>query len=164
MVIIIENLKKFHTVRGYQLLKNHKDVLTSGMEDYLEMIYRNCIKSGYIRINTISQLLNVQASSASKMVQKLAGLGFVNYEKYGIIFLTDIGNEIGKFLLNRHDIIELFLKNLGVDENLIIETELIEHVISTDTLQRIETLNHCFAQEYHFSLQYINALKKFSTE
>ena len=32
---------QFHTVRGYQLLEQNKSVLTSAMEDYLEMIYRN---------------------------------------------------------------------------------------------------------------------------
>jgi len=140
-------------------MKNHKEILTSAMEDYLEMIYRNSLENGYIRINTLSHLLNVQASSTSRMVQKLTGLGFIDYKKYGIIVLTDNGKEIGKFLLHRHDIIKSFFEYLGVDENLLIETELIEHNLSVNTLQRIELLNNTFNQNPDFIQKYQNALK-----
>ena len=104
------------------------------MEDYLEMIYRYSLTEGYVRINTISELLNVQASSATKIVQKLSELGLVDYKKYGIISLTETGSEIGKFLLERHQTIEYFLRLLGVTDSLLIESELMEHTISVDTL------------------------------
>ncbi len=135
---------KFHTVRGYQLLEQNKRLLTPAMEDYLEMIYRNSLIKGYVRINTLSELLNVQAPSASKMVQKLTLLGLLDYKRYGIIFMTDSGREIGKFLLERHNILEIFLKNLGSDESILIETELIEHNITVGTLQNIDCLNSFF--------------------
>lgn len=140
----MEEPRQFHTVRGYQLLEQNKKLLTSAMEDYLEMIYRNSLVEGYMRINTLSELLNVQAPSATKMVQKLSKFGLLDYKKYGIIFLTENGKEIGMFLLHRHNIIETFLKSIGVSDNLLIETELIEHVISVNTLQRIELLNNFF--------------------
>ena len=87
----MQNNNKFHTVRGYQLLEQNKKILTSAMEDYLEMIYRYSLTDDYVRINTISELLNVQASSVTKMVQKLSELGMVDFKKYGILSLTDIG-------------------------------------------------------------------------
>ena len=93
----MQNNNKFHTVRGYQLLEQNKRILTSAMEDYLEMIYRYSLTDDQVRINTISELLNVQASSVTKMVQKLSELGMVDYKKYGILSLTDIGKEIGHF-------------------------------------------------------------------
>lgn len=133
--------QKFHTVRGYQLLEQNKKLLTSAMEDYLEMIYRSSLVEGYMRINTLSELLNVQAPSATKMVQKLSELGLLDYKKYGIIFLTENGKEIGKYLLQRHHIIEQFLKNLGVEESLLVETELIEHSITATTLHKLDTFN-----------------------
>ncbi len=142
----MEETQKFHTVRGYQLLQQNKKLLTSAMEDYLEMIYRNCLVEGYMRINTLSELLNVQAPSATNMVQKLTRLGLLDYKKYGIIFLTENGKEIGEFLLNRHNIIESFLKNIGVDDQLLIETELIEHTISVNTLHKFDMLNSFFGQ------------------
>lgn len=150
--------QKFHTVRGYQLLEQNKKILTSSMEDYLEMIYRYSLTEGYVRINMISDLLNVQASSATKMVQKLSELGMVDYKKYGIIFLTDIGREIGQYLLHRHHIIETFLMNLGVTENLLIETELIEHNLSADTLKRLSALNILFKNRYDINGEYMNLL------
>ncbi|RCX15551.1 DtxR family iron (metal) dependent repressor [Anaerobacterium chartisolvens] len=133
--------QEFHTVRGYQLIEQTNRQLTSAMEDYLEMIYRNILTEGYMRINILADMLNVKPSSATKMVQKLTELGFLKYEKYGIIFLTDQGREIGEFLLKRHNIIEKFLDNIGICDNLLVETELIEHNVSSSTLKRIDLLN-----------------------
>lgn len=142
----MEDSQKFHTVRGYQLLEQNKKLLTSAMEDYLEMIYRNSLVEGYMRISTLSELLNVKAPSTTKMVQKLSKLGLLDYKKYGIIFLTENGKEIGKFLLQRHNIIQTFLSNLGVKESLLIETELIEHTITATTLQKINIFNKFLEQ------------------
>lgn len=134
-------MSKFHTVRGYQLLSQNKNLLTSAMEDYLEMIYRNSLVEGYMRVNTLSDLLNVAAPSATKMVQKLSKLGLLDYKKYGIIFLTENGREIGRFLLDRHNTIQQFLRNLGVSDDILIETELIEHYVSVTTLNKIGLFN-----------------------
>jgi DtxR family transcriptional regulator, Mn-dependent transcriptional regulator len=98
----------------------------------------------------LSDLLNVQAPSATKMVQKLSSLGLIIYKKYGFIYLTENGREIGKFLLERHNIIETFLKNLGVMDSLLIETELIEHSVSGKTLNRIELLNQFIEKNPQF--------------
>lgn len=143
-MIYLEDIQKFHTVRGYQLLKQNKKLLTPAMEDYLEMIYRNSLTEKYIRINKLSEMLNVQAPSATKMVQKLTHLGLLDYKRYGIIFLTENGTEIGKFLLLRHNIIKTFFENLGVKDNLLVETELVEHNISDSTLQNMDSMNKFF--------------------
>jgi Mn-dependent DtxR family transcriptional regulator len=140
----MEESEKFHTVRGYQIIEQNKKLLTPAMEDYLEMIYRNSLVEGYMRVNTLSELLNVQAPSATKMVQKLTALGLLDYKRYGIILMTGIGREIGRFLLERHKILEVFLRNLGVSDSVLIETELIEHNITADTLRKIDCLNHFF--------------------
>lgn len=136
--------KEFYTVRGYQILEQNKKLLTSAMEDYLEMICRNSLEEGYLRVNKLSELLNVKPSSASKMVQKLGELGLLKYEKYGIVILTENGKKIGRYLLNRHNIIESFLKMIGINESLLVETELIEHNISSNTLKNIKMINQFF--------------------
>jgi DtxR family transcriptional regulator, Mn-dependent transcriptional regulator len=155
--------KEFHTVRGYQLLEQNERLLTSSMEDYLEMIYRNFLSEGYMRINMLSEMLNVKPSSATKMVQKIAKLGFLEYEKYGIILLTQQGRELGEFLLNRHNIIQRFLEIIAIDnkakENILIETELIEHNISAGTLLNLKILNEFF----HEKPELINMFKEFKT-
>ena len=138
--------QEFHTVRGYELLNQNNRMLTAAMEDYLEMIYRYVIEEGYMRINVLSEMLNVKPSSATKMVQKLTELGLLDYKKYGIIFLTPKGQKIGKELLNRHNIIERFLNLIGVSEDILQETELIEHNISVNTLKNIDILNRFLAK------------------
>jgi Mn-dependent DtxR family transcriptional regulator len=142
MVTPMENKnKEFYTFRGYQMIKQNKKLLTPSMEDYMEMIYRNCQKEGYIRIHQLAEQLNVQAPSATRNVQKLAKAGLVDYEKYGIIRLTHKGEEVGRFLLERHMLIESFLKKIGVTDTLLRDTEMIEHQISMDTLGKIELFN-----------------------
>lgn len=141
VVIRLGDGNEFHTVRGYQLLDQQRKRLTPAMEDYIEMIYRHHLLEGPMRVNALAELLNVQPPSATKMVQKLAKLELVNYKKYGIITLTKPGLELGKFLFERHNIIEAFLKNLGARDNVLIETELIEHSISAFTVHRLELFN-----------------------
>lgn len=145
-VLLLDGSNEFHTVRGYQLLDQHRKLLTPAMEDYIEMIYRYSLSEGYLRINTLSELLNVQPPSATKMVQKLTNMELVNYRKYGIISLTKAGAEMGKFLFDRHNVIEEFLKNIGAGENNLTETELIEHNISASTMGRMKLFN-MFVQE-----------------
>ncbi len=129
----------FRTVRGYQLMNQHKGQLTPALEDYLEMVYRLCLQNKYTRVGKLSELLNVKPPSASKMIFKLAGLGYIKYDRYEIIQLTDIGHEIGTYLLKRHEIVENFLKLIG-NKNPLEETELIEHTLSPATVEDINDL------------------------
>ncbi|HSH36768.1 metal-dependent transcriptional regulator [Schnuerera sp.] len=132
---------EFYTVRGYKMMNAEKKLLTSSMEDYLEMIYRICKKEDYVRMSHLAKKLNVRPSSATKIVQKLRDLGIVDYQKYGIIQLTDKGERLGKFLLKRHNIIEEFLKNIGTEDTRLKDTEMIEHGVSFNTLKNIDLLN-----------------------
>jgi len=129
----------FRTVRGYQLASQREGKLTPAMEDYLEMAYRICIKHDYARVGQLSQLLHVKPSSASKMIFKLAGLGYLKYDRYEIIQLTDSGREIGAYLLERHETLERFLRLIG-NANPLTETELLEHSLSASTVSDLNTL------------------------
>jgi DtxR family transcriptional regulator, Mn-dependent transcriptional regulator len=140
--IVINN--EFYTVRGYQLLEQNKNKLTPAMEDYLEMIYRNSLEDGYIRINLLAELLHVKAASTTRMVQKLGEMGLLNYKKYGIIILSEKGKKIGEYLLERHHIIENFLKMISCEDDLLEQTELMEHSISPLTVHKIDILINFF--------------------
>lgn len=146
--------REFHTVRGYQMLNSESKILTSSMEDYLEMIYRICLENGYVRVNQLSEKLNVRPSSTTKVVQKLSELGLVDYQRYGIIQLTEDGKSIGEFLLERHEIIETFLRNIGVKETLLKDTELIEHDVSLSALEAIDSLNKFLSDNPQVKKQY----------
>ena len=123
---------EFFTFREY--MKKNKGLLSPSAEDYMEMIYRLSSKNGFIRINDLATALNVQPSSVTKMIQKLANLNLVKYEKYCVIILRNRGVKIGKYLLKRHNLIEEFLKLLNISDDLLEETEKIEHTISTNVL------------------------------
>lgn len=145
---------EFHTVRGYEL-KNNEKKITPAMEDYLEMIYRNSLENNYIRTNQLAKLLNVRNSSVSKMTQKLGELGLLHYEKYGIITLTNKGKKIGSFLLKRHLTLENFLKLLGCQQNILIQTELMEHVIDDETVEKIQMFINFFDKNKDILDEYI---------
>ena len=121
---------QFQTFNKY-LNKN----LTASMEDYIEMIYRMSLIDTYIRSQELASELNVSPPSTSKMIQKLAKLGYLKYQKYGIIILEDKGKKLGKKLLERHKTIEELLKIIGIPEkNILIETEKIEHTLSSNSI------------------------------
>lgn len=152
---------EFHTVRGYQLLEQNKRHLTSAMEDYLEMIYRSGMEDGYIRIGQLADLLNVRAPSASKMVQRLSELGLLKFKKYGIIILNEDGKEIGKYLLERHQLLEEFLKILGCEDELLQQTELIEHTVNSELLKNIQILSDFFLYHQDIREKYNEYRKKY---
>lgn len=136
---------EFRTVRGYQMIKQQSTSnLSPSMEDYLEMIYRLSLQEGYVRVNMLAEMLNVQSPSVTRTVQKLAELEHVKYHRYGIIQLTDQGQTLGRYLLARHETIEQFFRNIGAGDGLFVDTELIEHHLSRKAVQQLEILNTWF--------------------
>ena len=131
------NSDYFYTFKEY--MKKEDKSLTASMEDYLEMIYRLSMENGFTRIHDLSKALNVQPPSATKMVQRLAEFKLLKYEKYGVLILREDGKRLGNELLIRHNIIENFIKIIGVDDaDALQETEKIEHTVSKKTTKCIE--------------------------
>lgn len=118
---------------------NDEHLLSASMEDYLEMIYRLSKDTGFTRINELSEALNVHPPSATRMVQKMGMMNLLNYERYGVILLRQEGKKLGERLLERHNMIESFFRLLGVkDENILSETEKVEHTLSDETIKCFE--------------------------
>lgn len=129
---------EFYTLKGYQL--SDSNMLTTAMEDYLEMICRMLGNTKVVRINELAKNLNVKPSSASKMVNNLKYVGYLTFEKYGYIAVTQKGLEMGNYLLYRHDILNRFLCTLNQTENELEQVEKIEHFINIDTVHNLEKL------------------------
>lgn len=135
-------------------MKNEENLLSASMEDYLEMIWRLSKDTGFTRINELSEALNVQPPSATRMVQKLGMLNLLQYERYGVILLRSEGKRLGAMLLKRHDTIETFFRLFGVDEEKILaETEKVEHTLSDETVK-------CFERYISFIKENPDVLKK----
>lgn len=150
---------EFRTVRGYQLINQQEGHLTPAMEDYLEMAYRLCLQNSYTRVGTISEELHVKPSSASKMVSRLVDLGYLAYDRYESILLTEKGRESGAYLLDRHNTVARFLQLIGSADPLE-ETELMEHSVSPPTVWRLNVLLDFFQSEGSI-LESYEAFKKY---
>ena len=130
--------EEFRTLKGYQMKKI--DSLTESMEDYLEMLTRTNQSGNPVRMNQLAAQLNVRPSSASKMVAKLKEAGLVQFEKYGSITLTRQGMETGQYLLWRHETLNRFFCLLNHSDNELKQVELIEHFLSSTSLENMEKL------------------------
>ncbi|UTR09452.1 transcriptional regulator MntR [Evansella sp. LMS18] len=120
---------------------------TPSMEDYLERIYLLIEEKGYARVSDIAEALVVHPSSVTKMVQKLDKSEYLIYEKYRGLVLTPKGKKIGKRLVYRHDLLEEFMKLIGVNkENIYRDVEGIEHHLSWDAIDRIGDLVQYFEE------------------
>jgi Mn-dependent transcriptional regulator len=153
--------KNFHTARGYENINLTRKLLTPSMEDYLEMIYRCSMEEKVVRLNKIAQMLNVRDSSASRMMKKFGELSLIKYERYGVIILTEEGTNIGKYLLERHNVVKKFLEYLECKQDILEETELIEHIISSETINNIDMLNMFFAENIDVLERYRNFKKRY---
>lgn len=114
---------------------------TPSMEDHIEQIYLLIQQKGYARVSDIAEALSVLPSSVTKMVQKLDKDGYLVYEKYRGLTLTPKGDKLGKLLVQRHELLEQFLRLIGVDEDKIYDdVEGIEHHLSWNSIDRIADL------------------------
>lgn len=121
---------------------------TPSMEDYLEKIFSLIREKGYARVSDIAEALEVHPSSVTKMVQKLDKDEYLIYEKYRGLVLTPKGKKIGKTLVDRHQLLEEFLKIIGVNPDVIYkDVEGIEHHISAESLTAIEYLVQYFRED-----------------
>ncbi len=153
---------QFYTARGYEMA-NREDSLTPSMEDYLEMIFRLHQKNGYTSVNELAISLNVQPPSVTKMIKKLDKKSLLIYEKYGLIQLTDDGEKIGEFLIERHNTIKDFFILLGATENIQQNVETIEHHISMQSFQMLSLLVSFLKENKNFLIQF-NDYKKTKNE
>lgn len=114
---------------------------TPSMEDHIEIIYSLIEQKGYARVSDIAEALSVLPSSVTKMVQKLDKDGYLIYERYRGLVLTPKGQKLGKRLLQRHGLLEQFLRVIGVEEERIYgDVEGIEHHLSWNSIDRIADL------------------------
>jgi Mn-dependent DtxR family transcriptional regulator len=116
---------------------------TSAAEDYLERIQELIDAKGYARVVDIAASLGISQASVTNMVKRLDAEGFVNYEKYRGMVLTEEGRAIAKAIARRHRILTDFLTRLGVSrEEVDCDVEGMEHHLSAASLGAIEALSN----------------------
>ncbi|MDO4572588.1 MAG: metal-dependent transcriptional regulator [Clostridia bacterium] len=134
----MENADGFYTLKGYALQADGR--MSSALEDYLEMVVRLTKEGRRVRIGSLSRLLHVKASSATKMVRQLDRMGYLSAAPYGEIVLTEKGRAAGDYLLYRHGVVHGFLRALNRSADELEQAEKIEHFLNADTVENLQRL------------------------
>ncbi|MBM3881508.1 MAG: transcriptional regulator MntR [Verrucomicrobia bacterium] len=84
-------------------------------EDYLERIHELIEEKGYARVVDIATTLAVSQASVTNMVQRLDEQGYVHYEKYRGLLLTEKGRAVACGIRKRHETLSQFFSLFGLD-------------------------------------------------
>ena len=126
----LESIKAAH--------QSKKPASSSRVEDYLEVIAELVEMKGYATTLDISRYMNVSAPSVTKMLQRLDENGYLEYEKYHGINLTNKGSQIAEAIRQKHGILLEFFEILGVGHDTANQdAEGIEHHINPKTIKQL---------------------------
>ncbi|MCA9866082.1 MAG: metal-dependent transcriptional regulator [Anaerolineales bacterium] len=115
------------------------------IEDYVKTIYALALEESPVSTSRIAAARRVKPASATSMIQRLAKLHLVNYEKHYGVTLTATGDKLALEVIRHHRLLELYLMEaLGFSWDEVHEqADILEHVISEKLEERIAAaLNH----------------------
>lgn len=123
-------------MRGWALAKKS---LTRSLEEYLEAIYTIKMSGKTPRVKAIAKAMGVKLSSVTDAVQRLSHLGFLNYERYGDVRLTERGEVVARKVYEREALLYKFLKDiLKISEDVALKDACrIEHDLSKETVNNL---------------------------
>jgi Mn-dependent DtxR family transcriptional regulator len=110
-------------------------VHSPAIEDYLEQIHNLIEGKGYARVVDIAKNLDISQASVTNMIQRLDAEGYVVYERYRGVVMTELGKKIGQEIARRHEVLTRLLSGFGLDPKTVHEdVEGMEHHMSRQTL------------------------------
>ena len=103
-------------------------------DEYLETMYEFYEQNASTRVRTgdLAERLGVSPASATEMVQRLSGKGFIDYQRYKGAKLTQKGLEHGRMMKRRHRLAEVLLDRIPFDGNMHETACRLEHAIDDD--------------------------------
>ncbi|MBA4149901.1 MAG: transcriptional regulator MntR [Verrucomicrobia bacterium] len=129
-------------------------------EDYLERIHELIEEKGYARVVDIASSLRVKQASVTNMVKKLGELGYLKYEKYRGLILTDKGREVATRIQQRHETLSRFFSLFGLDkETQQLDIEGIEHHLSPATVEILSDLAKFFEDDPEILKRFVKSRK-----
>ena len=120
-----------------------RDSLThQAIEDYVKTIYSLALEESPVSTSRIAAARSVKPASATSMIQRLARLKLVNYEKHYGVTLTEAGEKLALEVIRHHRLLELYLMEaLGFRWDEVHEqADILEHVISEKMEERIAAM------------------------
>ncbi|HMO66200.1 MAG TPA: transcriptional regulator MntR [Verrucomicrobiota bacterium] len=120
---------------------------TQSEEDYLERIHELAAGRGFARVSEVAESLRVKQASVTNMVQRLGEQGYLDYEKYRGLVLTEKGRTVACRIQQRHLTLSRFFSALGIGpEAQQRDIEGIEHHLSAETLAALADVARYFEQ------------------
>lgn len=111
-------------------------------ENYLKAIYSLADDKGKVNLSELSREMEVSNPTANNMVKKLQEKGWVRYEKYKPLQLTEQGRLSASLIIRKHRIAEMFLvekMGFGWEEVHDIAEEM-EHIDSDLLFERMDRM------------------------
>ena len=91
--------------------------LTKSLEEYISTIYILEKTNKKIRVTDIATKMLITKPSVNRALKNLREKGYVNFEPYTDITLTDEGREVAQEISKKYDIVKIFLAEiLGVSK------------------------------------------------
>lgn len=120
-------------------MDSQNPMLSRSVEDYLKAIYSLIEQGESASTSNIAGLLDVQPSSVSGMIKRLAESGFVEHLPYRGARLTDHGSREALRIVRRHRVLESYLAaRLGYSwDDIHDEAERLEHAASDKLIDRM---------------------------
>ncbi len=112
------------------------------VQDYLKTIYKLSQGDGKVSPSRVAESLEVSVPAVTKMVKKLQELNLCEYSREDGLRMTPAGTLIALEMIRHHRLLELYLlEALGYTwDRVHEEAEKLEHVISEEFEERIDTL------------------------
>ena len=108
---------------------------------YLETILILSRQKSAVRSIDVSEYMGYSKPSVSRAVGLLRDGGYLNVDRNGHLFLTEIGQELAEKIYERHTYLTQFFLSIGVsEENAAADACKIEHIISDETFQAIKNI------------------------
>lgn len=123
-------------------LKQSNLMISLSEENYLKAIFHLMNTDNTVTINELSKVLSVKMPSVNNMMKKFAEKGWVIYESYKPLKITDSGKKQAALVVRKHRLTEMFLvekMNFGW-ENVHEIAEQLEHIHSETFFDKMDEL------------------------
>ena len=108
-------------------------------EDYLINILRLSEEGETVRTSKLASFMNVAPASVTEMIKILSDSGYVEYEKYRGVKLTEEGLKYARSIRRKHHVMERFLTEILDKDHKEAHEEacLMEHSVSDESVDKL---------------------------
>lgn len=131
-------------------------MISNSQEEYLKTLYVLKKNGEKIKVTNIANRMKITKPSVNKALKALKAEGLINYEPYGEIELSKIGEEAAKKILEAYDITYVFLTEILEipKEEAEEEAMKVKSVLGDNTLNNLTKYVHKILGLYELNCDY----------